>query len=106
MILNNAERLNMLGILPKESSIATLRIVRELRENLGFSDDEIKQIGLVETPNENDPTVFDFTWTDDKLKDVPVSDTAKKVILDTFKKLDRKEQMTEVLLDLYSRFEE
>ena len=37
-------RLMLLGILPAEGDLTTIRIVRELREGLSFSETEHKQL--------------------------------------------------------------
>ena len=43
MKLNIAERITLLGILPKEGDFTTLKILRELQENIGLSEEDHKE---------------------------------------------------------------
>lgn len=47
MELSVPDRMGLLTILPAQGDITTLRIVRELREALSFSEAEHKELGLV-----------------------------------------------------------
>ena len=46
--LSVKDRLMLLGILPAESNLTTIRIVRELREGLSFSEGEHKDLQMVQ----------------------------------------------------------
>jgi len=46
MKLGVGDRLILLSILPREGDITTLKIVRELRENLSFDEAEHKELQL------------------------------------------------------------
>jgi hypothetical protein len=105
MLLSLQDRLRLLGLLPKEGTIATIRIVRKLREDLSFSEEEMKDSGLVEVADPNNPAMANFTWVREiEPKEIEIGEVARKVVIDAFTALERASQMTEVLLDLYDRF--
>ena len=103
MLLSNTERLQLLGILPNEGSIATLRIVRELREALSFGEEETAESGL-KVEETGEAGTYNFSWERELTKDVPVGEVARKVIVDAFTQLDRQQKVPADLLPLYERF--
>jgi len=103
MILNNEERLRLLGILPIQGSIATIKILRELREELSFDEEEKAEINLQELPTDK-PDEFDFHWDSDRMVDFRIGDERRRIIMDAFRKLDRSETFPDSLLNLYNRF--
>lgn len=95
------ERLQLLEILPAQGDVTTLRIVRSLREELSFSEDEHKTIGFRQEGNQ-------ILWNQDSslIKDVPMGAKAKEVISTSLKKLNEEKQLPMDYLDLYERFVE
>ena len=47
MKLDVGERIRLLGILPEKGNLLTLKIVRELRDDLSFSEKEHKDFKIV-----------------------------------------------------------
>lgn len=100
MELGVFDRIILINILPREGDFRTLKILRELRENLAFSEEENEALqfktaddGLVRWVAEADVT-----------KDVPIGEVAREVIETAFKALDRQKKLREEHLDLYERF--
>ena len=94
------ERIQFIGIMPAEGNIITLRVVNELRADLGFSEEEIKSEGI--KPIEGGG----IQWNSDSklMKEVNIGDTAKDVIKAALKKLNDEEKLTPPLVPLWDKF--
>ncbi len=101
MKLNVFERLMLLEILPHQGDITAIRIVRKLREELSFSEDEHKKLNFVQEDSL-------LRWDDevDSIKDVELGDKAREIIADAFTSISDKGGFTEQHLDVYERFAE
>ena len=101
MKLNIMERLQLLNILPAEGNYVTLKIVRQLREDLSFSEDEIKLFGVHQ---EGDQVTWSYSngGTDDR--EIQIGEKATDIIVESLKKLDREEKLTEALVGVYEKF--
>jgi hypothetical protein len=102
MILSVKERLVLSMIMEQQAGRAdVLKLIRKFREDLSFSEAEIRQINL----KQNDDGTG-FVWDPDKgvEKDVPIGEVAMGVIKKQFQKLDREERLMEEHLDLYAKF--
>jgi len=98
MKLDVAERIRLLGILPEKGNLLTLKIVRELRDDLSFSEKEHKDFKIVAKMDR-------ITWSDDaKKKAVKIGDQAKELVEKTLKDLDEKEELTLADIDLWDKF--
>ena len=111
MLLSIYERLMLLSILPKEGSITTIRIVRELRESLSFTSDEHTLYSIDIKVNEDGTS--NITWKDKpetggewEPVEIDISKKAHEVIMETFEKMSTNKQFTESHLDLYGKFKE
>ena len=51
MKLNVSERLMLLQILPKEGNFATLKIIRQLQDSIGFNESEFKEFNIKHDKN-------------------------------------------------------
>jgi len=102
MNLNVFERLILLSILPKEGNFVTLKIIRKLREDLSFSEEEIAEIDLKLDDKGN------ATWNPakDKGKEVEIGGQANKVIVEALEKLNKDNKLTENHLSIYEKFVE
>ena len=99
------ERIHLLGILPKEGDITTLRIIRDLRDALSFSEDDHK---LLKFQSAGEGRII---WDVEGLKavglkDVPVGEKAQDIILEVLKKLNDGKKLTLDAMSLYERFVE
>lgn len=98
MKLNVTERLRLLAILPEQGNILTLKIVRKLREELSFDEEEHKRINLVVT-NER------ITWNDEaEDKEVEFGETAMTLVRDCLEKLDGSDELLLADVDLWDKF--
>lgn len=101
MELNVFDRLILLNIMPHEGDFTTLKIVRKLREDLSFSEDEHKAL---EFKQENGQV--QWKQEGDKPKDVTIGEKASDLIADVLKKLDKEKKLQEQHFTLYERFVE
>lgn len=98
MKLSVGDRLILLSILPQESNIITLKVIQKLKDDLGFSEDEIKELNLRQ---EDEKVVWDSGIDD---KDVEFGEKATDIIVDAFKKLNSQNKLREEHIPLYEQF--
>lgn len=101
MELSVLHRLLLLGLLPAEGTITTLRIVRQLREDLSFSEEEHALLELTG----DDKGIH---WKADKAvsKDVDIGAKAHTLIADVLTSLSTAKKLRPEHLDLYDLFVE
>ena len=99
MKLTIHERLILLGVLPGEGDFTTLRIIRELRESLSFSEEEHKVLKFQFQDNQ-------VTWESkaEKDKEVHIGERATDIIRGAFKQLNDQKRLRLEHMDLYERF--
>ena len=99
MQLNLVERFKILGILPAQGSMVTIKIVHDLKQLMSTSEDEISEWEIKQGENQ-------ITWNSQANtdKDFDIGDTAKEIIVDALKELDKKEAMTEEHVTLWDKF--
>lgn len=101
MRLTVLERINILGILPSEGNFVTLKIVRDLRGNLSFSEEEIKRLNI----QQQDAQIsWNSAAEDPEGAEVPIGEKATDVIVEALRKLDREAKLTEPLLSVWEKF--
>ena len=99
MELQVGERLVLLSLLPKEGDFTTLKIVRGLREDLSFSEEEHKTYNFREEDN------FVFWATEkDTPKYVPIGEKATDIIVDALKKLNEAKKLKDEHFNIYEKF--
>ena len=93
-------RLMLLGILPAESNLTTIRIVRELREGLSFSEGEHKDLQMVQEGQQ-------LRWEEGAVPDkvLDIGPKAQEVIREAIKKLDDDKKLVPDHLELVDLFE-
>lgn len=101
MKLSIKERLVLLGILPAEGSFITLKVLRKLRGDLSFSEEEIKQYKFVQ---ENGRVTWDNSV--EQMKPIAIGTQAKIIVKDSLKRLDEQEQLKEDHFSIYEKFVE
>lgn len=99
MELSVFERLMLLNVLPAKGDITTIRIRRELRENLSFSEEEHERLKFT-----NDDEGIHWEAGVDIVKEVDIGEKAKEVIVKEMDALAEAGQFTEDHLDIYDRF--
>ena len=100
MVLNTLERLLLLNILPKEGDYTTLKIVRELRESLSFTEAEHAVRKFVTQADGS------LAWTlgDPELVELPIGGKAHSIIAEILRKLDAEKKLTENHVPLFEKF--
>jgi hypothetical protein len=98
MELGILERISLMNILPVEGDVVTVRILKKLRADLGFTEEELKEYEIKSEDNR-------VTWKEDGYKaDISIGEKATDIIKSAFKKLDREGKIREEMLPLYEMF--
>lgn len=96
--LSVAERLALLGLLPQQGNLVTMRIVRELREALMFSETEIKRLELRQEGTT-------WRWANERQpKAIMITDAGRDVIRNELRVHDENNTLTDSMLTLWDRF--
>ncbi|MBA7491250.1 hypothetical protein ES702_01795 [subsurface metagenome] len=108
MKLNIPERLALLNVLPQQGGVVTLRIVRELQNQLSFTEEEMEEYKIKNTmlPNGGATVNWNPKLTAEKkdIKDIKIGKTAKSVIKQQLTRLDSQGQLHISMLPIYDRF--
>lgn len=97
--LTASDRLLLLGMLPKEANLITLRVVRDLQSELSFSEGEIKALNFREMPGGG----VQWDVEGDTLKMIHLGGAALGMIKETFAKMDEEGKLTLAHLELYEK---
>lgn len=100
MTLTIKDRLMLLGVLPREGNIATLKIVHDLRSALSFSEAEHSALGITV---EGDQIKWDPTAA--QTAEIEIGPKASVLISESLKKLSDDSKLTEDFLPLCEKFE-
>ena len=100
MELDVKERLALLDILPREGDYTTIRVVRELREQLSFSVEEHELYGFKYTDEGQ------VTWTLDaeQNRQFMFPAKARHIIEEALQKADRGKKLTADHVSIYEKF--
>ena len=99
MKLSVLDRILLLNILPAEGDLTTIKIIRELKEALSFSEEEHKALEI----KMQEGRVF-WNPAASVEKDVKIKDKAKETIVTALKDLDTKQKITVEIIPLYEKF--
>lgn len=102
MKLTVFERINLLSVLPPQGNLVTLRISRELMNELSFSEIEIKQAGIKNLPNGK--VEWNPVAAEGIVKDVEIGPVAKEIIIAELVKAEKAGKLKAQHLDLYEKF--
>ena len=100
MELGVFDRMILLNILPGEGNFTTLKIVRKMREDLSFSEEEHKAL---EFKQEDDGRVQWLTEAD-KPKEISIGEKATDIIVGVLKKLNDTKKLQDQHYSLYEKF--
>lgn len=104
VVLSILERLLILNLLPGEEDIITLRLVRKLKEQLGFKDEELSKYNIrMEQEGNKTVTKWDTKESD---KEFELSEKAVDIIRNALKNLDKNKKLTENHISLYTKIVE
>ena len=103
MKLNVLERLLLLGLLPAEGDLTTIRIVRTLREELSFNEGDHAKLNFRTIVVDDKPNL---QWDDGVVDDKEFEFGAKTqgFIVDALNKLQESEKVTEQHISLFDKF--
>lgn len=100
MQLTILERLLLLQALPQKGNIITLRIVSDLRRNLSLTEQEIKDNHVRQEAEK-------MLWDNDTATfEISIGEKATDVIVESLKRMNETQELTEQYIPLYERFVE
>lgn len=99
MILSVEERVLVLSILPTEGSFATLKVLTQLRMGLSFTEEELKEWGIVE-----EPAAGRIGWETNGEAELPIGEKATDIVVDSLKKLDKGNKLPMQAMGIYEKF--
>ena len=105
MKLTILDRLILMRILPAESDFATLKLVKQMKDNFGFKSEEIKKY-KIKTLTENKGGISKITWDEkanNKDFDIKLVRIEREIILEQLEKLNESKKATEIHLNLYEK---
>ena len=99
MLLNTFDRLILLNIMPKEGDITTLKIIRKLKDDLSFSEEEHTALQF---KNEDG----NIMWKEeaDIKKEIEIGEKATDIIAEALKKLNKERKLTEAHIPVFEKF--
>jgi|SRR3990167_4087924 len=100
MELSVLERLVLLSILPREGTVTTVRIMRELRDALSFSEEEHARLAFRRTEDGG------TQWEADGIGDVDViiGPRAHTLICESLERLNKEKKFKEDYLSVWEKF--
>lgn len=103
--LSILERLLILNLLPGENDIITLRLVRKLKDQIGFTDEELITINMRSEQSDGRPVT---KWDQSKAidREFELSEKAVNIIRDALKNLDKNKKLTDNHISLYTKIVE
>lgn len=107
MKLNIAERFALLGVLPQQGNVTTLRIIRELQSRLSFTEEELKHYNIQNQSNPDGSARV--TWNpelSEEETDIAIGEAATGVIKERLIRLNAQNQLHFSMLPLYEKFVE
>jgi hypothetical protein len=101
MELNVSERFGLVSILPQKENVFVMRLVEDLRRELLFTEEEIKQYNIIF--NKEDGKMY---WNDvDKpKKNFELGETTLKIIKEALDRVDKEKAVTPTIIPLYDKF--
>ena len=107
MKLKIAERFALLGVLPQQGNVITLRIIRELQSRLSLTEEEIKHYNI--TNHVNPDGSARINWNpelSEEETDIPIGEAVTGVIKGELMRLNSHNQLHVTMLPLYEKFVE
>ncbi len=99
--LSIGDRIILLQILPVESDYLTYKVINELRMNLSFSEQEIKDYQIKSEKHEGGLTT---TWKDGLIKEITIGEASKSVLKEAFVNIEKAKKLNAQNVHLYEMF--
>lgn len=97
--LSMVERFAVMSALPEEGSYATLRVLRELKHQLGPSEEELKEM---EIKQEGAQVRMNPKASEER--DLDIGERAEDIIFTALQKLNREEKLREHQFTIFEKF--
>ena len=97
MELSIMERLVLLSVLPLEGNFVTLKVTRELQNELSFTEQEIAECNI---RSEGDRAF----WDKDVIKNIEFGHKAKDIVVNVLSKMNEDKQLRMEHMPLYEKF--
>lgn len=107
MELSILQRIILQSILPSEGDYITYKIIRDLKGELAFSEDEIKKFNITqEIIKEKSRILWDNKWngSNDALKRISIGPKALDMIIKALEELNSQKKINDQTIDLYEMF--
>ena len=102
MELSTLERLMLQSVLPKEGNFTNLKLLRVAKEDLSFTEDELKILQIREVGEGADRKMMWNNGVPDK--NIEFGDTVAGIIKKQLKRLDETNKLTIEHISLYEKF--
>lgn len=99
MLLNVAERLILLQILPGQGDVITLRVIREARGRIGLSEFELKAFRV-----QQDGATIRWDSARAREAEIEIGEAARGIVAAELRKLNDAKKLTEHHISLYEKF--
>ena len=100
MKLSVGDRLILLGVIPQQGDFTTLKIIRDMRGELSFTEEEHQ---ILKFRQEAEMTYWEDGFED---KEINFGEKATDIISDAFKKLNGQKKLRIEHMGLYEKFVE
>jgi hypothetical protein len=98
LTLGVLDRLTLMNVLPNEGGLVTMRVAKDARKKLGFSQAEQKEAEFKDLPGGR------LEWNDDyPEKEMVFTEAEYKMLKDKLKELADKEKLTPQTLEVYEK---
>lgn len=97
------DRLILLASIQNQGNITTIRQKKHIIDQMSFSSEELKQIGLTQKDGK------DFNWKEPNgglIKDIELDSVEMQIIRDSLKLMDDTKQLTMQMIPLWEKFME
>lgn len=107
MELTLVERMALLNILPQQGGITTLRILRDLRGELSFTEKELKDYGIKNRILPEGGALIEWSREFDSVsQEIGIGEAAHGIIVAQLQQLDKQGLLREQALTLWEKFVE
>lgn len=103
--LNVPERLVLMQIAPKENDFATLKVVRDFLNKVSFTEEELKEYGLV-VQSEGTHSSTNWNSKGNEPKELEFGERMTDMIVASLKGLNEKKKLEQKHFTLYEKFVE
>ena len=102
MELNFSERLQFSFLYPKEGSLLTQALVRDISEKVSLTQEELVNAEFKEIRDKENKNNIIYTWKKEKTSDKNIEFTEAELSLlkDQVKKLDKENKITQQIFDV------